>query len=497
MQPALRLQLATAGALLLALVLGWQIASGNYLLALAGAGLLLLIALEWFGAPLPEALVVGFLLAGYLIGNRGFAQLSLVGNAPLFLGEIGLGLGVGFLVVRGAIARRVPVEKDLFNAAAAAWIAVGCLRIWHDFGTWGAAAIRDFATIYYAGFFFITQAAMRHPGSAQWIRGCMTFGCIVLPLVSLLYNLAPDFFLETLTFRGVPLIYQKNDLVATFLFSASFFLLSRPAGRRPWVKLSAVASLFAGLAWLSRAGMLGLLVVTGGWSWARLWRPLKLLGVAALIGVFGVGLDAAVGSRQFTDTKAYAVYEHVVSMFDFEGTRVYRSEESADSGANNQFRQIWWKSVAEETWRANPLLGLGFGHNLAEGFVSAYGLRADDSFSARSPHSIVFTMIGRLGAVGLAAVLFVAAALGMGMHSLLSAVRRPAPGVDRAAALDALGWWSVACVIFISSCFGVVLEGPMGAVLFWSALGAGNFERLRALSPDGGTAHSPAAHNPS
>jgi hypothetical protein len=37
-----------------------------------------------------------------------------------------------------------------------------------------------------------------------------------------------------------------------------------------------------------------------------------------------------------------------------------------------------------------------------------------------------------------------------------------------------LGWWSVAWVMLTSGCFGVVLEGPMGAVVFWTALGMAN-----------------------
>ena len=33
--------------------------------------------------------------------------------------------------------------------------------------------------------------------------------------------------------------------------------------------------------------------------------------------------------------------------------------------------------------------------------------------------------------------------------------------------------WLTAWAILTSSCFGVVLEGPMGAVLFWTAVGIG------------------------
>jgi hypothetical protein len=67
-----------------------------------------------------------------------------------------------------------------------------------------------------------------------------------------------------------------------------------------------------------------------------------------------------------------------------------------------------------------------------------------------------------MGAVGLASLLALVAVLGVRTWRV---VRDPA--VDPAA----LGLWAAVWVIFVSACFGVVLEGPMGAVVFWSLLG--------------------------
>jgi hypothetical protein len=36
---------------------------------------------------------------------------------------------------------------------------------------------------------------------------------------------------------------------------------------------------------------------------------------------------------------------------------------------------------------------------------------------------------------------------------------------------DGMGFACIASVVFLSACFGVVLEGPMGAVVFWTTLG--------------------------
>jgi O-antigen ligase len=434
---------------------------------------------DWLSGPRPEGLVLGLVLIGYIIGNRGFAQATPFGSAPIFFGELGLGFALGLTIVRGAIARRVPFEVDWINRAVLLWIAIGSIRVWHDFRIYGASALRDYATIYYAGYFFAAQAAAQHARSANWIRNCMVIASAALPLVSLLYNLFKDFFLTTLVWRGVPLIFQKDDLVATFLFAAGFFLMSTPVGRRGWiVPIGAIACLFSGLAWLSRAAMVALLTVSGGWAWGRRWRPLKLLAAAGAIGMVVVVAEAVFGNDRFTDTRAYAVYEHFVSIFDVSGSRVYRNADTADSGDNNRFRAVWWRTVANETIRENPWFGLGFGHDLAEAFLLNYGLRADDTFSARSPHSIVFTMFGRLGLVGLIALTLLAISMAAAFHRIISSLRDlPSTARTPSAGLEALGWFSVAWVIFISALFGVVLEGPMGAVVFWISLGMGNAKR--------------------
>jgi hypothetical protein len=45
-------------------------------------------------------------------------------------------------------------------------------------------------------------------------------------------------------------------------------------------------------------------------------------------------------------------------------------------------------------------------------------------------------------------------------------------------------WWCAAWVILVCACFGVVLEGPMGAVVFWTMLGVAN-ARLNASTAPG------------
>ena len=70
-----------------------------------------------------------------------------------------------------------------------------------------------------------------------------------------------------------------------------------------------------------------------------------------------------------------------------------------------------------------------------------------------------------MGGVGLAALLAIIAAMTLQTWRALR---------DRTTDPTAVGLWCAAWVIFTSACFGVVLEGPMGAVVFWSLLGMAN-----------------------
>jgi O-antigen ligase len=124
---------------------------------------------------------------------------------------------------------------------------------------------------------------------------------------------------------------------------------------------------------------------------------------------------------------------------------------------------VWWIDVCDETFHTNPVFGLGFGSDLAARFLADYDLLSDETFSARSPHSMIVTTFGRMGFLGLAIWLGVSTGMARVVWRLF---RRGDP--------DDLGLASVACVIWFSSCVGVVLESPMGAVIFWTVLGLAN-----------------------
>jgi hypothetical protein len=477
MNPQLRTALVVLPASALAVWIGISLAQEKHFIASIAALLSAWAVLSWTRGPLAEAWLLGFLVFGYVIGNRGFAQITPIAGLPLFLSELGLGIVVALVLLRGAQSRILPVHPDWVNWLLLLWLAVGSGRIAWDVRNHGFMALRDFATVYYVLYFFAAQALARHPASSRLLHNALLATFAVLPVTGVLATVFADFFLQNFLIGGVPLIFYKGDLLATFLFTGFIILL--PLGsfsaRGPvlWRWLLALLSLVLGLTLLSRASMVGLLVAVFWLARSGRWRPAQVLAGVCLAGLLGITAVSLLQKRDFSQTKAYAIYEAVVSIADFSGTRDYRSDLSGNKGDNNRFRLVWWKNVAEETLTTSPVFGLGFGADLARGFMQEYYPDSPDDFTARSPHNIFMTTLGRMGATGVLVLLaFYVTQFRVTARTAWAA--RTDPARENALVLQAACW-----VVLVSACFGVVLEGPMGAIPFWIMLGVAHHDAMR------------------
>lgn len=380
-------------------------------------------------------------------------------------------------MLRLSIRQAVAGLRDPLNFAISVWVMLGAARLWSDVRSNGPMALRDFAAVYYALFFFMAQALAFHAPSARILRRALAAACAILPVSYLIFSRYEDLALRWITFRGAPLIFYKDDLVAAYLFAGMFLLLTLDAW--PQRLRYAWAAVAYGTAYTinsSRAAIVGLLVVCGWWALARRWAPWKLQAAVVPAGLMVLGLAGLLGKKPLVNTRIYSLYEHVASMVDFTGTGHYATENRQYVGDNNRFRLAWWNAVAAETFEYSPFLGLGFGADLTGRFVRTYPLDLGEDFNTRSPHSIIFTVLGRMGLVGLTAFLAIVLAM------IARTVQLAKLALNDDAALVPLGWWSVAWVVFTSGCFGVVLEGPMGAVVFWTALGMANASTAKLLA---------------
>lgn len=459
---------------------GWQIADSNFLFAAFVGLLLVIVMVEWWGWLTTEASICIFLIAGYVLGNRGFAQIMPLGGLPVPIGELGLALAAGLVVARHTTTRGLPVRWDAISLTMLLWGLLGTGRLVLDVRSFGFYALRDFATVYYCAFYFLLLIIGADAVARSRLRHCLVLVFGLLPVMAAIVEQFPVFFLTQLTFRGAPVFFYKGDLLATFLCSG-FFLLAlwsrhQPAPLRLAGRTLAIFSLGFGLYLLSRAALLGLVVGLIGCAAAGRWMVLRVAGLTVLLGLLLAVGDAAFLQTDFKQSRIYAAYEHVVSIADFSGSRSYSGDMSLDTGDNNRFRMVWWMSIVRETITGSPLFGLGFGYDLAAGFIRAYDLEMGDDFTARSPHSIVLTVFGRMGLLGAALWVWFMILAARRSWQLARTCDRVDPDADEALSYHAAAW-----VILISACFGVVLEGPMGAVVFWSLLGLAHVVQ----NPDG------------
>ena len=128
------------------------------------------------------------------------------------------------------------------------------------------------------------------------------------PLLATAFRYFPDFFFNTLTLRGVPLVFFKDDLLATLFAAAFFWLWTRWEfhHHRRWLLPVGACLLMVGTTTSPRAAMVAVAGVTGLWLAARRWQiaatQAVVIGVAAIGALFVFSLT----NRDLRQTAAYA-----------------------------------------------------------------------------------------------------------------------------------------------------------------------------------------------
>lgn len=460
--PRLRTAQVAVAACVLAAFLGSELAQGSYLWPTAVVTMVVAAILIRLTGLQGDTIFLGFVLVGYLVGNRGFAQLMPAPGIPLLPAEVALLIGCCWRIVQCAFERRLPFRHNALNWAVLAWLVAGTARVMFDVQHYRMLALRDYAQVYYAVFFFLAQHMGRHPASYRYLIACLQVGTLVLVPMYVLFQIFPQFFMNQLTVAGTPLIYYKGDIVVTFLAVGALLVFHKATGRQRYgAWLLAAIMLLLVFAGGNRASLLGtviasgLLLLAGRWRWPAFQGTLAL---GALLGLIGL---ATILNHAWSGQKLHSLFDQALSVADVTGSQRYESTESFNKGDNNRFRLVWWRNVAEKTWNSNPVFGLGFGADLARGFVQEYYPDSDEEFTTRSPHNVFLTVFARMGVIGLAVWL---AFVGILSRDTWRALRRSS---------DPVAWslWCGACTILCCATFGVVLEGPMGAVVFWTILG--------------------------
>ena len=461
--------------------LGWLVAESAYFWPMLAASVAVAaILVRLIRLPI-DVIALGLVVFGYIVGNRGFAQLMPVPGLPLLPAEAVLLVAGGWWLVSTAHERHLPWLHDPMNRLILLWIILGTARLAFDVRSHGFLALRDYAMVYYAAFFFIAQRIARSEASRRFLIGVTLLASILVLPGMLLTEAFPVFFYTQLTVHGVPLIYYKGDLGGMFIGVGSLLLYYSAQGRqRYWAWPVSAAMFIFVVGGGNRAAMLGLVISTLLLLFARRWHFAAWQGATVAVALAGAVSLAVVFDNSWAENKLLGVSDRLYSLVDLSGTASYESEDSSNKGDNNRYRLLWWKNVVVDTWEGNPVFGLGFGHDLAKSFAQEYNPEGSEEFGVRSPHSIFLSVLGRLGLVGLTVWGIFCVVL---WRETWRALQHASDGLEWAL-------WCSLWVILIGAGLGVVLEGPMGAVPFWTLLGLAHQPPETSNQPDHDATHA-------
>src|SRR5260370_26623034 len=312
------------------------------------------------------------------------------------------------IAMRRALTRERLIPRIPLAWAIAAFILIGGLRLYLDTVMTNTSnmvtlAIRDSAVVYYAFFFFIAYQIGKNESARKFVERAILAGFVLLIPVAVVAIWSSE-LLNKLTYHGFPIILYKGDLLTTFLGIGAFYFFFTPSRGilKIFFRACSLASLGLFLFGMSLVALSGFACATLLLVAAR--RPRFIIYQIRI----AVVLLLAISSLQLSNIHFESDFfrnlsDKITSIADFSATGHYRSKIGDSSAANNEFRTVWWTTVFNETTQKGPVFGLGFGYNLTSSFMRAYyPTGGEDAASARSPHTILFPVLGRMALIGLA-----------------------------------------------------------------------------------------------
>jgi O-antigen ligase len=416
--------------------------------------------------------LLGLLLVGYLLFDKGFAYLHLPGT-PLYVGELVLLVGtLGVLTATGYL--RVVIRDEPVLALLAGFFLWGLVRLLPGLRAYGILAVRDFALVYYCLFaLFIAAALARSPGILRrWIAGFDR----LLPW--LLAWLPPATILGSLLsvgphvpFSSVPALTHAAGSAAVAAFLALGFLWLFPGTRslRSRVAWSVLALAVIVLsATQNRGGLLG--VAAGAVVGLAFFRgPLRLIKRSLVPVVLFLTLATLLPFRvpiAGWQARSFSVSQLVKNVVSITGTQHGGNLNSNAAGREHLWSAVYQKQVADGTL----VYGSGFGVNLATQVGVYQASVSQPGNPLRSPHNSHLDVLARMGLVGLA----LWGALWLGWYwRMVAGCRRLLRRGLRARRHVAVLCMMATTAILVSSFFAPELEGAQVAALLWTAFGVG------------------------
>ena len=465
-----------------AALLGVTIGGGDYyiVLGLFGGMVLFLLLFVFFPSYLPEAKILVFLICGYIIFQRLFAELRAL--RFIFVGEIGLATCAVLVLIRTAFKRGRLIPIHPLTWPILGFLLFGVARFaMVDFKQYGLLAARDFAVVYYMAFYFVGYSVGTDETSRRFVRRALyaaTAFYIAMVLVLAVVSRFGVFAWAAgvLSTRDMAIIVPTY---ATLLLGVAFVQY-----RRPILFLLA----FVPLAWMlylrARSGYVAFGVSVffflAAISASRSAFVTRLLVLVFATAVLGSTMYIASELARVETVQPFVT--EVQDIFDA-GAFKERKSVSAHGGSTqgyshetSRWRTAWWQAVYDDVIATNPVFGLGFGYDLARRFNREYYGRTGGEAAARNPHNVAFTFLGRMGLVGLGLFVWFCVVFLRHIGRVISAVR------NKRQPLENVNLCLVNLVMLLVALFSHTFEGPMAAIPFWSLLGVSVAEQVAAAA---------------
>ncbi len=408
-----------------------------------------------------------FLLLGYQFLGKGFAYL---GHYPVFVGEIGVALGVLslllVLITRGRLyGKRLASAEVILLILFLIWSTVRTIPF---IPVYSFTTLRDAALFGYSAFAVLIILLMSGRRLEQFLGIYGGFIPIFLLWLPILYVVRQVIgFDYKLPGSDVSLLWVKFGDAGVHLGMVGAYLLlrlDRFLKSRPW-NIGMILALWMlwGGAWIvygtqGRAGMvaalLGVFSVILMRPKTRWDRPL-LLGVVLIVFLMATNLQLT-SSKQGVNISFDQLTANVVSL-------VAEGEGRLES--TKEWRLDWWKEIINYTFAGRYFwIGKGYGVNLAV----ADGFENQLFPGLRSPHNVFMTILARSGVPGF--VLWCLFLLSLCVKLIWGIFRSMRANLTLEAYV--LMWLLASLLAFLfNASFDVFLEGPMGGIWFWSLAG--------------------------